>query len=394
MTDQEKTMEHTASQTTTDDFIRLKAAAEGGDVNAMEKLADRYLYGDGTDCNPEDAELWLRKLDDYWGEKFLKTGEMEAGDSQRVVLGNLTLALCNRKQYEAAREANKKQRQVVKLMRAHEDTDDVRRKLGYVYIQSALVSEIEKKPAEEIPWLKKALGIFLPIYQKHKTKFWMTDVNTAYQYLKDACTELGNKEEAIDWQEKSIAIRMETDAAEMSKSERISLAADCHSCAFACSKTDRRQDAIDYYEKAVELRERILAEKGGSSALRKNLSGSCHNLAGLYRKKKQWETAEMYYRRAIELREALLAEDATEAVKKSLAYSYHFLGMVLHSEERFEDAELAFQKAIGLREDLYFHMGVNSVRADLSATYRRATLNSCSLKLFGEARSRLKNLLS
>ncbi len=291
----------------------ITKAAEGGWVDAMQKLVEMYRNGRDVAKNLHTATYWQHRMAAYWKGQYEKLPcDLFARNyllSQQIE-GVMQYILY---QVDAARQVF-----LENVAFCQGLGPSLRHHAALAYEELGKIESSEGHLKQALEYYRKGLEIREECFRADPS--WENGRRLVTGYI--ALAELARNGELQEQAGTYIRMAMENlNEAEQTAQDTLELA-DCQD-ALARELMLQKQypQAQEYYEKSLKLRE-AAARASGAEDIRLKWAESCDHLGDLARSQKELPQARAYYDQARAIREECFRETQSDAAKLALSESY------------------------------------------------------------------------
>lgn len=395
----------------------ITGAAEGGLIEAADKLIEMYRTGLGVARNYRTAVQWREKklkillqqyeqdpTDDsmhdlfweiiYCGDQYSDIGDQEHALEKFIQARDLVRA---RAEETGDRSLNRdlgvsynrmgniyRERGQLTLAREHferslvareeiarsGDTITNRRDLAVSYNKLAAVCKEEGQFALAREYYEKGLACREQVYAQTKDVDDWRNLSIAYNNMGDLYSDEKKLDKAREYYEKALAIREQLVKINPSVDYMRSLSISYNKLAGIYEAEGDIAKAKEYFRKSMEIREDI-AEQTGTIEARRDLTISYNRLGNLLREEGDIAQAIAYFQKSLEIREELVEEAPTMEARADLSVNHNYIGNAYREQRKLAQAREHFEAALKIREKLFEESGTLKARKDLAVSYEK-----------------------
>ena len=335
-------------------------AAESGRVEACEKLADMYYFGQGVEPDPQKAILWQKKVVELRQQEYESLRrtikENQAGKTLFDALWKLGDYCLEFGEYADARTAYEAMPQLAMNLGRRMDLSNSYGKLAVLFRNEGNLTEAKE-------YYLKAVKIFNNRDPELNTPEARRNLFVSYLYLAQILEEEGDTAAAQEYAEKahsyysSAAKNGTTDA-------RRDLAISYATKGRISRDGGKLDEARRSFETAISMEEEIASETKKAEDLL-NLAASHENLGELYRRKGDLKNARLHLEKALNLAESVNRSDTA----RNIGICRLKLGYIDQMEKNFAAARNHFEKAKATFEMLVKKNNTAEAASDLATGY-------------------------
>ena len=345
----------------------IKASAEEGLREAIEKLINMYENGHGIERNYKTAIEWREKLIICSEQEYNTTHTEETLNklfwdvidcgSAYMSLGKGALA---REKYEYAQK-------LIKDSGLIETSYEVLRNLSVCYSRLGAVSFAQEDNTAANQYYKEMLDINEKLFREVGTVQSRHDLAIAYRIM-GIPGRTGIK--AVEYREKGIAIAEELvkETGSLSSRQLLLDAYMYHGVLLKVSGRNNLPIAQGFYEKALVLAENMNNEFATLQTLR-NLSNIYGLLSGIYESLGDKESVMSFREKCLHIHEDLVNKTDSVQDRSSLAGDYIRKAIEYEKSENFINSVMYYKKAIEIRERLVAETDALTYVKDLYRAY-------------------------
>ena len=310
----------------------ITSAADGGLIEAIDKLVDMYEKGDGVERNFLTAIDWRERKIELLRQRYLKAANEE------------TL-------YEAVQA-------IIECAAAYDEINDLNRANEQYYLACHVMTDFYRKFAERVrqePPTKYGAMVF------HRQMI-------CFARMSANCLALGDTESAIRFGTYALEICQRLEKDNGTDYWRDQLAVSYRVLGEACRVAGDFEQAADYLDRACEISERLAETHTEEADYRETLATSLSCRGEVLREAGKLAEAKACCQKACELLEQLVKE-GREGADRYLAYTYNGLAMVCMNMDERTEATAYFEKTVAIWEEMAATVGTGQVLQDMAHGY-------------------------
>lgn len=406
------------------DYAKELIISSGEDnyIDAIKKLVDMYLNGEGVKKSYQDAIFWQERLVSVYQNKFnelLNEGntlnyldslsglisyyyDINDYDHAKLFLNDkiqliFSLMINKDAQYDwlssslamsfetfgnieasvgnldASYVYLEKASEIFELIKDKPDGVNNLKRLAHSYCRLASIHSDKGQIKEANNFYIKALDIYEDLYKKNKTVNNKYNLALFYGDYGDFLYELGSYKYAQELYEDHLKY-----AKSLYEEKRVPLYNRMKSLAYVrCGNLYRSQDnksqALEYYQEAYSIDLKLIGE-GNEISANEMLALSSVSIAQVLIDFKNYQEAKKYLAKAIEINEYLTNLTSNIVTHLNLGINYKIYGEILFKEKDLNNATKYYIKAIDIFKNLYVTNLPSAVDQLIEALYSLALI--------------------
>lgn len=330
----------------------ITGAAEGGLLQAVEKLVTMYRNGEGVARDYRTAIAWqehlvellqaeyeenpieqtslaysneLWALGDYCYEQMDLSGAKAAYERLMKLCEEQLLENPFGKPKQRFFAFHKKKKSLYKVNPAR-----LKQYLAVSYDKLGVLCQAQRKLEEAGSWYEKEAEVNEELAHAG-VKGAKSSLATSYARFGGIREALEDWKTAKEWYKKSLALQ----------ENKRNRSVEYNKLGILCEREGNLGEAEDWYEKSLKLREELNAEEDTADSKR-DLAVCYNNLGSVSKAKEDMGEAKIWYKKSMELREALAKEADTPESCDDLAVSYYNYSLV-NEPQRHELLRQAYE---------------------------------------------------